>query len=125
MSNLGPFQQKWVDALRSGKYKQGKNALRTENDEFCCLGVLEDVMGTPCVKGGIGLVQTIRGNKYAYHHSKTDFSIGVLTRKTYEDLKITNRGQTKLIDMNDSGASFDEIADFIENNYDFMFVEAV
>jgi hypothetical protein len=35
---------KWVDALRSGKYKQGVNSLKREDGSFCCLGVLQDVL---------------------------------------------------------------------------------
>lgn len=35
---------KWVAALRSGKYPQAKKALRTANG-FCCLGVLCDISG--------------------------------------------------------------------------------
>lgn len=38
---------KWVAALRSGKYNQGKSALhiihRDGREEFCCLGVLCDL----------------------------------------------------------------------------------
>lgn len=34
----------WVTALRSGKYVQGRNALRTEHGGFCCLGVYLDVI---------------------------------------------------------------------------------
>ena len=30
----------WVAALRSGDYKQGKDALRPTEDTFCCFGVL-------------------------------------------------------------------------------------
>jgi hypothetical protein len=30
----------WVEALRSGEYKQGKKCLRTQDNKFCCLGVL-------------------------------------------------------------------------------------
>jgi hypothetical protein len=30
----------WVEALRSGDYKQGRSRLRDENNRFCCLGVL-------------------------------------------------------------------------------------
>lgn len=36
------IKKQWVDALRSGDYKQGKNCLRFEN-RFCCLGVLCDI----------------------------------------------------------------------------------
>jgi hypothetical protein len=35
---------KWLEALRSGKYVQGKNALKREDGSFCCLGVLQDVL---------------------------------------------------------------------------------
>lgn len=30
----------WIDALLSGKYKQGHNALKDESGKYCCLGVL-------------------------------------------------------------------------------------
>jgi hypothetical protein len=36
------IKQMWVDALRSGKYRQGDSYLRVENS-FCCLGVLCDL----------------------------------------------------------------------------------
>jgi hypothetical protein len=36
-------KDKWLKALRSGKYKQGKFALKRADDTFCCLGVLCDL----------------------------------------------------------------------------------
>lgn len=36
--------QRWLDALRSGDYVQGRNALRRANNTFCCLGVACDVL---------------------------------------------------------------------------------
>lgn len=36
---------KWVAALRSGKYKQGRQYLRTFEDNYCCLGVLCEILG--------------------------------------------------------------------------------
>jgi hypothetical protein len=36
-------QQKWLDALRSGKYKQGFHYLRDLNDCYCPYGVLVDI----------------------------------------------------------------------------------
>lgn len=35
-------KNKWVEALRSGNYEQGRCAMHRE-DKFCCLGVLCDV----------------------------------------------------------------------------------
>jgi hypothetical protein len=37
------IKQRWVNALRSGRYKQGRGALRRitgSGEEYCCLGVL-------------------------------------------------------------------------------------
>jgi hypothetical protein len=35
-------KEKWLAALRSGEYKQGRHALKQDNN-FCCLGVLCDI----------------------------------------------------------------------------------
>ena len=40
---LNPNAQKWVDALRSGKYVQGQYRLHPTDDTFCCLGVACDL----------------------------------------------------------------------------------
>jgi hypothetical protein len=36
------IKQAWIDALRSGNYKQGYGNLR-QGDYYCCLGVLTDL----------------------------------------------------------------------------------
>lgn len=37
---------KWVEALRSGKYKQGLGRLHNpDTNTYCCLGVLRDISG--------------------------------------------------------------------------------
>lgn len=36
------IKQKWIEALTSGKYEQGRGNLRT-GDKYCCLGVLCDL----------------------------------------------------------------------------------
>jgi hypothetical protein len=38
------LKTKWVAALRSGDYKQGTGVLRRNDDTFCCLGVLCDII---------------------------------------------------------------------------------
>lgn len=40
------IKREWVEALRSGRYQQGRNVLRSGWDadaQFCCLGVLADL----------------------------------------------------------------------------------
>ena len=36
-------KQLWVNALRSGKYEQGRNVLCSLDNKYCCLGVLTEV----------------------------------------------------------------------------------
>lgn len=98
---------KWVEALRSGKYKQGKFALhRIDQKDFCCLGVLCEVLEVP--KRAQDKTGTIR--------MEYQFGDFWLSHSVPEDL-LKSQVTDKLVDMNDSGSkSFTEIADWIEKN---------
>ena len=37
------IKTRWCEALRSGDYKQGREALHPTPKQFCCLGVLTDL----------------------------------------------------------------------------------
>lgn len=39
------IKKRWLEALRSGKYQQGKGVLLDKDHNFCCLGVLCDIAG--------------------------------------------------------------------------------
>ena len=39
------FKTKWVKALRSGKYIQGRDTLLDDNGQYCCLGVACAIQG--------------------------------------------------------------------------------
>src|SRR5688572_668760 len=43
--------RKWVEALRSGEFQQGKDSLRPKPDAFCCLGVACEVFRRETGKG--------------------------------------------------------------------------
>ncbi len=93
---------KWVAALRSGEYTQARGTLRTEDDKFCCLGVLCNLVNPKSwLKVGGGYVyQNVE--QIMPLSTATEGSVGVIGR---------------LIDMNDiDKLSFDEIADWIETN---------
>lgn len=71
--------KKWVEALRSGNYKQGKGALRVtqgrelspSEDRFCCLGVACDLAEREGVMLDVNF--TTRGDQYE-HDGEWDVS---------------------------------------------------
>lgn len=116
--------EKWVAALRSGEYKQGKEFLRTATDEFCCLGVLCDL----AVKNGVIISPRPRGEGRAYEYDGDSIS-GVSSRtvRTWSGLRDflgeffkdeLRTGKMSLARMNDNGKTFTEIADIIEKHYE-------
>ena len=86
------LKAKWVTALRSGKYSQGKGALLRDG-LYCCLGVLCEVQG-----------RSDDWRKWNIHPFENDQG------------PITFAQAMPLADMNDTGKSFPEIADYIEAN---------
>jgi hypothetical protein len=105
------FKKKWIKALRSGDYKQGKEALIRRNEdkvlEYCCLGL------ATCISG----IKTITINKYINN------GIGYIPDKNILVPKII-RGDNDLTNLlankNDGNQckkqSFKQIANWIENN---------
>ena len=39
------IKETWLEALRSGKYKQTHGKLKARNGAFCCLGILCEIQG--------------------------------------------------------------------------------
>ena len=50
------FFDRWIEALKSGKYKQGYGQLRAKN-KYCCLGVACEVFNGMCADGVGGLTK--------------------------------------------------------------------
>lgn len=99
------YTKPWVDALRSGDYKQGRTFLHWDN-EFCCLGVALDVMGHEWVGNSA---------KGCFGPSDALDSVHVLTPAQYNKLGISYGEMLTLYDANDAlNKSFDEIAAAIE-----------
>ncbi len=106
------IKARWLTALRSGEYKQGKNRLRnTQSDGkfvYCCLGVLCDVL-----KEDVGV---------QWQFGMFDGSIGMLPNKITSlidndpDIKVNYNGRLHgLSELNDTfGLHLDDIANIIE-----------
>lgn len=112
--------KKWVTALRSGEYCQGRRSLRFQ-DKFCCLGVACEL----ALKSGVDLEVIHVCGIWNY-----DEQTGHLPKKVQNWLGIQEKNpvlQAKLRSaqisapaavLNDQyEASFDEIADAIERTY--------
>jgi len=113
------LKKKWVDALRSGEYKQGKSYLRS-SDSYCCLGVLADVIIKETDQYYWRRDSTISKLVEVYSLiNKMDEAV-VGSGKFYSafyDEYLYSLEQDNLIKLNDGeNLSFNEIADYIENN---------
>ena len=102
-------QQKWVAALRSGDYEQGRGSLQ-RGDKYCCLGVA-------CV------VAEINGVSVTKFEGEIDGG-GLWSQKAVKDWVGLSDKEGRLISANDRDEwSFAEIADLIESNPSGLFVK--
>lgn len=95
------FKEKWVKALRSGNYKQGKESLYTEHtNSFCCLGVA-------CAITYKGPVKNLAWHSY--------IELGEDWSENVPKLLVNDEGiPEKLAKMNDDGKTFKQIAAYID-----------
>lgn len=111
------IKAKWVAALRSGEYEQGKGALRTANDKFCCLGVLCDIHARET-----GVAWSDTDSIYPWAYLTEDLA---LPKEVMAWAGLSNYnpklGEATCASHNDGAVtcvkkSFSEIADLIEAN---------
>ena len=104
------LKTRWIEALRSGEYKQGMHYLRKRNDEYCCLGVLCDLFDNT-------KWDTYFNDSSSYEgvHYDTMFASSP-PKHIMCEVGLTPVEINLLTDMNDEkGWSFEEIADLIES----------
>lgn len=108
---------KWVAALRSGKYPQGQEWLRNEIGKFCCLGVLCDISGIGEWDGPAYRHLDKHGEEFA---STMYLSPTIMEWAGMESWSGIIPGEMPLAVRNDQGDSFDTIADVIEANWEVL-----
>lgn len=99
-------KQQWLEALRSGNYKQITSKLKTE-DGFCCLGVYADA------------VEHVDWQPNDNPNLANDFFIssGEFCEEILPGSMIDLGTQSEITRMNDQeGDSFNAIADWVEEN---------
>lgn len=122
--------KKWVRALRSGKYKQGKGYLKQLNSKnearHCCLGVLCELYDQQMKKNhkktlhsehvvSIEDVEIIRFNKHDVGLPREVREWANMINPLGEFINDKDKVEY-LADLNDDGKKFSTIADIIEKN---------
>lgn len=94
--------EEYLEALRSGKYKQGKGGLHPTSKTFCCLGVACDLLNPEWSHGA-----------WANTPAKISYS-NIVPPPSVEFPAPIRKIFAKLMKMNDSGSSFSMIAKMID-----------
>jgi hypothetical protein len=114
-------KEKWLNALRSGEYQQGKHSLRVENN-FCCLGVLTDLY----VQENSDGCWVEAGHNYGFRDNHRDDNFYdmeylpemVVNWAGLEDenptVRIADSYYEVISNLNDTDYTFARIADIIE-----------
>lgn len=118
------IKAKWVSALLSSEYEQGRGCLRSRGNKFCCLGVLCDIYvkehkdaewKTFNTSNSTLLNQTALLPRKVADWAEIPLD---LNSNSYQD-RISLKDKKTLTSFavyNDSGRSFAEIAQIIETN---------
>ncbi len=114
------LKDKWLNALRGTDYQQGTGTLRSNNNKFCCLGVLCDVVGyewhQPTEDHNF---KCVVGEDY---FENTDYLDEIdLPKQVHDDCYSMNDGTFKENDLTrlnieNRRYTFGEIADWLERN---------
>lgn len=105
------WKRKWVEALQSGKFRQGRSLLRRTTPSglrHCCLGVLASLPAKAA---------WTKSSDYDHEKSWTiDGKDDILSTPLLEKFGLSEKEQKTLTVMNDDGKRFSTIARWIEDN---------
>lgn len=112
------FKKVWLEALRSGEFKQGFSTLRRRGEDgyhFCCLGVACTAWKHAQLGDGFVVEELFDGSMEVLVGEIAES--GELPDEALDEVGLTSDEQSLLLTMNDhEGKSFPEIADYIEAN---------
>jgi hypothetical protein len=115
------FQLKWLEALESGEYEQGKEKL-FDGSGYCCLGVGCDVLGIePHEDDGAYMFdgENVYAPKSLISALRLNSRTGAF--RNYNRFDVGAISVPSLTSANDEGATFADIAAFIRANPEKVF----
>lgn len=116
---------KWAEALESGKYKQGKCALKIEHTDntysYCCLGVLAEIVDPESDELELCYQDMFAPTVFERNNNVRICSIGSIGGTILLKTELKSSTTNDLASWNDSGEkNFNQIAQYIRENYQEM-----
>lgn len=131
MTDKLELRKQWIEALRSGRYKQGSGRLKSQ-DGYCCLGVAAEILGEAFVPSSL-----VSGGYYLTGESEHEMSVSMLPSRVIKayglrssiggflnpigPVDLPSHHIPSLAAMNDTKKTFTEIADYIDKNPEQVF----
>lgn len=107
------LKQRWLEALKSGKYAKGKHLLKATRRDgtecFCCLGVLGVVAKEELEQAGISV--KLHGPD---GYMRIDGEESTLLKQARKTLGLYDHSVISLINMNDRTSGFNSVIEYIE-----------
>jgi hypothetical protein len=120
MQALGPNQERWLQALESGKYQQCESCLECDK-HFCCLGVGCQVF-FPEDRTETAVATSAMGKWFGETEVAPQCLIDTIGLHDSNGLSLV-LGDKSLTELNDSGNTFPEIAAIVRANPEHYFTE--
>lgn len=119
--------KRWVEALRSGEFKQGRGTLcdgTFGDDKYCCLGVACELAAREglVTRQGSNVVRFIIEERSYTLYLPPEVRDWLGLREFGGTFDIASEARKSLVNENDNGKSFSEIADIIESEPPDLFV---
>lgn len=105
----------WVEALRSGRYRQGKFGLRDLEDRFDPIGVLCDLAISDGVK--VGCKKYEKPDAQVFFGYCYDGTATRLPKAVSEWSGLSYWSANRILTINDKGKDFGLIANYLEEKY--------
>lgn len=104
-------KNQWVEALRSGDFRQGRGQLHPTDGSYCCLGIL-------CLLAEAdGVCEFDKHDRACWSKSDNDSEKHTLPSCVGKWAGLDIKRVTPLIELNDAGMTFSKIADYIETKF--------
>ena len=111
---------KWIEALKSGKYKQVREILKRKDQGYCCLGVACEISGLGKWDGDNHFLEKVSGCVSSSHMTfrvKDHYGFERMSGEICTDPKDHETYWHSLTEYNDTKLyNFQQIAELLEND---------